>query len=95
MEPPPGWSFEPTKINLAIDRKNDICSKGQDINFIFKGFGITGKVESATSQDGPAGVEVKLESDKDVRTVLTGEKGAFFFTPVYPGKYTVSISHPK
>ncbi|KRT79932.1 hypothetical protein AMK59_6753 [Oryctes borbonicus] len=95
LEPPPGWSFKPTKINLAIDRKTDICSQGQDINFIFKGFGITGKVESATSEDGPTGIEVKLESDAGVRTVQSGEKGAFFFTPVYPGNYKVSISHPK
>ncbi|GJQ67388.1 hypothetical protein Trydic_g5084 [Trypoxylus dichotomus] len=95
LEPPPGWSFEPTKINLAIDRENDICSRGQDINFVFKGFGITGKVESAMSNDGPAGIEVKLESDTEVRTIKTGEKGVFFFTPVYPGNYKVSISHSK
>lgn len=53
------------------------------------------QVQSAGSNDGPVGVEVKLESDTDVRTVLTGRRGAFFFTPVYPGNYKVSASHPR
>lgn len=96
LEPPPGWSFTPTKINLSIDGKSDDCSQGKDVNFVFKGFGITGKVEIfGTDGKGPAGVPVELKSDSEVRTSVTTENGNFFFTPVYPGRYTVSISHPR
>lgn len=44
MDPPRGWSFEPTEILLVVDGTTDACSEGKDINFTFKGFGITGKV---------------------------------------------------
>lgn len=44
MEPPKGWSFEPIKVALNVDGASDVCSQGKDINFVFKGFGITGKV---------------------------------------------------
>jgi hypothetical protein len=44
LEPPPGWSFTPTKVDLVVDGVSDLCSQGKDINFNFKGFGITGKV---------------------------------------------------
>lgn len=95
MEPPPGWSFNPTEINLTIDGKNDLCTKGTDINFSFKGFGITGKVESQFSSDGPSGVTIELKSGSEIRTTTTSKGGNFFFTPVYPGKYVISILHPK
>nr|XP_022914700.1 nodal modulator 1 [Onthophagus taurus] len=95
LEPPPGWSFDPIRINVNIDGKNDICSQGHDINFKFKGFGITGKVESLGSSNGPLGIEVKLKTDSEVRITVTSENGLFFFTPVYPGLHTVVISHPK
>lgn len=44
VDPPRGWSFEPTEVLLNVDGSTDACSQGQDINFSFKGFGITGKV---------------------------------------------------
>lgn len=46
VEPPKGWSFEPTEVVLNVDGSTDICSQGKDINFVFKGFGITGKVRN-------------------------------------------------
>lgn len=97
MQPPPGWSFEPTKVNLIVDGTSDLCSQGKDINFDFKGFGITGKVESFKSKIGPAGVHVQLKSHSgdDVRTTITSTDGSFFFTPVIPGKYVVTTSHNK
>nr|XP_023013784.1 nodal modulator 3 [Leptinotarsa decemlineata] len=102
LSPPPGWSFKPKKVVLSIDGVNDICSQGKDINFVFQGFGITGKVESLGSQlteesssKGPEGVTVQLESNGEIRTTLTDQNGNFFFTPVFPGNHKVSISHPK
>ncbi|XP_017778651.1 PREDICTED: nodal modulator 1 [Nicrophorus vespilloides] len=95
LQPPPGWSFTPTKVVLQVNGKDDLCSEGKDINFSFKGFGIAGKVESAGSDDGPIGVNVELKSNNEIRKTVTTDKGVFFFTPVYPGTYEITISHPK
>lgn len=79
-----------------VDGKTDLCSQSKDINFVFQGFGITGRVDSyGLDSNGPEGVEVTLHSDEDVRNTTTTAGGLFFFTPVYPGSYQVSISHPK
>ena len=43
VEPPKGWSFEPPSVEIAIDGSSDKCSKQEDINFHFTGFGIAGK----------------------------------------------------
>lgn len=44
IEGPKGWSFEPTQVPFYFDGKTDICSKQTDVNFVFKGFSIFGKV---------------------------------------------------
>lgn len=44
---------------------------------------------------GPEGVTVQLTSKGDTRSTITDKDGNFFFTPVFPGSYTVSIAHPK
>lgn len=51
MDPPRGWSFEPTEVELNVDGVADDCSQGKDINFTFKGFGITGRVSNDLSCD--------------------------------------------
>lgn len=100
IEPPVGWSFEPREVELNIDGKNDPCSQAQDINFIFKGFAVIGKVgsEGALGTGGPAGVRVALMTS-DGSSVLqekeTEAGGGFLFSPVAPGNYLLSASHPK
>ncbi|OWK11247.1 hypothetical protein Celaphus_00006955, partial [Cervus elaphus hippelaphus] len=42
IEPPLGWSFEPTTVELYVDGVSDICTKGGDINFVFTGFSVNG-----------------------------------------------------
>jgi hypothetical protein len=42
--PPAGWSFEPSQIELNVDGETDPCTLNQDLNFIFKGFGLAGRV---------------------------------------------------
>ncbi len=42
--PPPGWSFEPSQMELNIDGETDPCTLNHDLNFIFKGFGLAGRV---------------------------------------------------
>ncbi|XP_034946758.1 nodal modulator 1 [Chelonus insularis] len=98
VDPPRGWSFEPTEVILDVDGTNDVCSQGKDINFTFKGFGITGKITSSNSKNGPAGVTVSLHESSNKKllgTTITGQDGIFSFTPIQPGKYTLVASHPK
>lgn len=35
---------EPTSVDIHVDGINDICTKGGDINFVFTGFSVNGKV---------------------------------------------------
>ncbi|KAK0090897.1 hypothetical protein PV325_000063 [Microctonus aethiopoides] len=97
VDPPRGWSFEPTQIALNVDGSTDECSQGKDINFIFKGFGITGRVTSKDSNDGPDGVTVSLYKDTNKATpvgkTITVVGGIFSFTPIQPGKYILIASH--
>ena len=37
---------EPEQYELQIDGVKDMCSKSEDINFQFTGFGVIGKVSS-------------------------------------------------
>ncbi|KAH8394787.1 hypothetical protein KR222_006026 [Zaprionus bogoriensis] len=97
IAPPPGWSFEPQHVELNFDGKSDVCSQGKDVNFVFKGFGITGKVALATG-GGARDVDVELRSDADaaeVRRTKTDINGVFFFTPIVPGNYVVRATHPR
>lgn len=40
----PGFPSEPTNVELHVDGVGDICTKGGDINFVFTGFSVNGKV---------------------------------------------------
>ncbi|XP_012218077.1 BOS complex subunit NOMO3 isoform X2 [Linepithema humile] len=99
VEPPRGWSFEPTEVGLNVDGVTDDCSQGKDINFTFKGFGITGHVISLGTNSGPKGVTISLYTDSNkqvpVRSTVTTEDGIFYFTPIQPGKYILVASHAK
>ncbi|XP_032896163.1 nodal modulator 1-like [Amblyraja radiata] len=96
IEPPLGWSFEPTNVDLHIDGMNDICTKGEDINFMFTGFSVSGKVLSKGQSSGPAGVQVTLrKAGTEVeQTSLTQIGGKYAFTRVLPGDYDIVASHP-
>lgn len=99
VEPPKGWSFEPTEVTLNVDGSTDVCSQGKDINFIFKGFGITGKIFSKRSNLGPKGVNISLykESQKGtpISSTVSAHDGSFYFTPIQPGNYVLVASHPQ
>lgn len=36
---------EPTSVDLHVDGVSDICTKEEDINFVFTGFSVTGTVK--------------------------------------------------
>ncbi|XP_019368143.1 PREDICTED: nodal modulator 1, partial [Gavialis gangeticus] len=97
IEPPLGWSFEPTSVDIHVDGINDICTKGGDINFVFTGFSVNGKVLSKGQILGPAGVQVVLRnagSDVNIQATVTQAGGKFAFFKVLPGEYEIFASHP-
>ncbi|XP_014218232.1 nodal modulator 1 [Copidosoma floridanum] len=101
LEPPRGWSFNATKVELNIDgSEEDHCSQGRDINFFFTGFGITGKVVAATKTKTASqlkGISVSLHDQHNksrLGLAVTSDDGVFSFTPIQPGKYVLVASHP-
>ncbi|KAL7891014.1 hypothetical protein AOLI_G00004900 [Acnodon oligacanthus] len=96
IEPPLGWSFEPTTVDLHVDGLTDICTKEQDINFFFTGFSVLGTVLSKGHLQGPAGVEVNLRNageEEILQTVFTQPGGQYTFTKVLPGSYDITATH--
>ncbi|KAF4080021.1 hypothetical protein AMELA_G00165660 [Ameiurus melas] len=96
IEPPLGWSFDPTTVDIHVDGLTDVCTKEQDINFFFTGFSVLGTVLSKGQLQGPAGVEVSLKNageDQILQMVLTQAEGQFTFSKVLPGNYEITASH--
>ncbi|XP_027276354.1 nodal modulator 1 isoform X3 [Cricetulus griseus] len=97
IEPPLGWSFEPTSVDLHVDGVSDICTQGGDINFVFTGFSVNGKVLSKGQPLGPAGVQVSMRStgtDAKIQSTVTQPGGKFAFFKVLPGDYEILATHP-
>ncbi|XP_056891025.1 BOS complex subunit NOMO1 [Takifugu flavidus] len=97
IEPPLGWSFEPTSVDLHVDGVSDICTKEEDINFVFTGFSVTGTVLSKGHLLGPAGVEVLLTragTEEKLQSVVTQSGGKYTFVQVLPGNYDITAAHP-
>lgn len=97
VEPPPGWVFEPTVVDLHVDGVTDPCSAARDIDFVFQGFSILGKVVSHGQVEGPPGVQVQLQ-DAQGRTLQTTRSttgGGYSFARILPGRYTLVASHPR
>lgn len=96
IDPPQGWSFEPSTVELHVDGVTDVCTNEQDINFFFTGFSVMGTVLSKGHARGPAGVEVTLTNseNKDVlQTVITQAGGEYTFSKVLPGNYDITANH--
>lgn len=91
-----GYSFEPEEISLNFDGVNDICSQKKDVNFVFKGFGITGKVNIFNEPSaGAKGVTFSLFGQKNqvIAKTTSDDSGVFTFSPIVPGSYRVVASH--
>ncbi|XP_054525311.1 BOS complex subunit NOMO3-like [Pan troglodytes] len=97
IEPSLGWSFEPTTVELHVDGVSDICTKGGNINFVFTGFSVNGKVLSKGQPLGPAGVQVSLRNtgtEAKIQSTVTQPGGKFAFFKVLPGDYEILATHP-
>lgn len=92
---PRGWSFEPEQYDINYDGKTDLCSLGKDVNFVFKGFGITGSIAGILGDANDVQVLLRSADGKDVRSTVSDIKGDFHFTPVVPGQYTIEVSRQK
>lgn len=98
---PDGWSLKPDNVPVTVNQ--DGCNSNIDINFIFTGFTLSGRVkgavggESCSMKDGgPSDVKVDLLSlsDESIASSLTSESGLYSFTNILPGKYKLGASHP-
>ncbi|XP_072048765.1 LOW QUALITY PROTEIN: BOS complex subunit NOMO1-like [Amphiura filiformis] len=97
LEPPTGWTFDPVSVDLHIDGETDKCSRGEDINFQFTGFTVTGNVVSKGQQEGPAGVTVSLKAKGKVlsNNKLPQEQVESTVFLKSCGDYVITASHPK
>lgn len=97
IAPPAGWSFENEQFEINFDGKTDLCSLGKDVNFEFKGFGITGFIAVSGQKNGAKDVNVELRAvdGSDIRRTVSDATGVFSFTPVIPGKYAISVSRDR
>uniref|UniRef100_A0A8C0R6K3 Nodal modulator 1-like n=1 Tax=Canis lupus dingo TaxID=286419 RepID=A0A8C0R6K3_CANLU len=82
---------------LYVDGVSDICTKGGDIDFVFTGFSVNGKVLSKGQPLGPAGVQVSLRNtgtEAKIQSTVTQPGGKFAFFKVLPGDYEILATHP-
>jgi len=100
VSPPLGWKFSPSSVTIDIDGVSDQCSTNVDINFVFDGFGVVGRVLTAGTETGPEGVTISLmtpkgEKQEVVQTTQTGPGGSYVFTAVPGTDHKVTASHPR
>jgi len=99
VSPPLGWKFSPSSVTIDIDGVSDHCSTNVDINFVFDGFGVVGRVLTAGTDSGPEGVTISLltprgDEQEVVQTTETGPGGSYVFTAVPGTDHQVSAGHP-
>lgn len=84
---------EPSTFDLKVDGKTDLCTKGEDINFVLAAFAVEGVLRSGDG-DGPAGVALTLsgENGSVIAETKTVANGVYRFRAP-PGKYLVCIFH--
>lgn len=93
---PAGWSFEPQHIELNVDG-TDACSQGQDVNFVFTGYTVSGgPVMHADGTVPAANVTLELVSDSDGvrRSTVSQQDGTYVFPSVPAGAYHLVAQHP-
>ena len=90
-------NIDPTEIPLNIDGINDPCSKNEDLNFYFKGFGLSGKVITYgdINKKGPANVKLDLLlNEQKISSATSALDGSYYFSNIMPGDYKIQASHP-
>uniref|UniRef100_A0A914E9F7 Uncharacterized protein n=1 Tax=Acrobeloides nanus TaxID=290746 RepID=A0A914E9F7_9BILA len=87
---PHGWIFAPESIRIDVNGIDDVCTKGEDINFSLHGFTVSGKVKSG-EEVGPSQFHLGLYSSNGtlVSETVTSAGGDYEFKAP-PGEYIVS-----
>jgi hypothetical protein len=85
VEAPAGWSFRPAEARV---RCGD--AEGADVEFVFGGVGVTGRVACAgcSGERGAGGVSVMLEGHA---AVLSDASGRFAIESVQPGEHELTM----
>lgn len=104
---PPGWSWNPQHVSVVADHNG--CNNNEDINFLYTGFSLSGKVVGATggpscsshAAGGPSDVKIFLKPVGDLQdlqrllSVSTSQGGVFNFVNLIPGNYQLHAEHAK
>ena len=97
VSPPLGWKFTPEEVSVTIDGETDDCSLNKDINFVFAGFGVVGRVVADGADKGPEGVDIELITGDEkvvVQKTVTVKDGKYVFTAVAGADHKVRAHHP-
>ena len=94
IEGPVGWSFEPNHYDIIINEEDNECMGGKDLNFVFTGFSLSGRVIGEDCKKGPKDVKVTLQGEQENRFTQTNENGEYTFENVLPSQYLLTVSHP-
>ncbi|KAJ3439813.1 nodal modulator 1-related [Anaeramoeba flamelloides] len=93
---PERWSFTPQQVKIQTIKGINTCLA--DVNFIFSGIEVFGKVSGSGSNcvNGPEGLFVNLvkesqEKENNIAQSITNKEGGFQFSNVLPGKYSVIL----
>jgi len=100
---PDGWAFEPSEATVEVDA-NGQCSGGEDVDFQYTGFSISGVVLGQASAGcaveetaGPAGVTVSLTpaggTRQQTQTTVSGPGGVYTFSNLPAGVFELRASH--
>ena len=92
---PRGWKIEPEEKTVNIDGNTE---DGEEFDFEFIGFGITGAVHSRSQAFGPRDISIELVSpESGSQNVLqiskTDGKGQYVFFGVLPGRYFLRVGN--
>ena len=91
---PYGWNFIEYSSLINLNFKDDVCTVGKDLVFVFTGFNVEGRVISYGKKSGPKGVKIKLfRKGELIQTVKSEKSGYFEFRDVPPESYAISATH--
>lgn len=93
VQAPKGWSFDPVQVMVNGKDEKNPCVSG-DVDFIFNGFSVMGKISESDGSSGPSDYTVTLQNGKTMSVVKTEKFGSFVFEKVFPGEYVLSVAHP-
>ncbi len=94
------FASEPNEIPITVDGQTDACTRNEDLNFHFKGFGLSGKCITYgdfINENGPSGIELKLidkQSSSVVDRTFSLHDGSYYFSNVMPGEYQIDAHYP-